>query len=203
MTRASERSMDEALALEVRAPYARALASGAKTIDVRAYASRVGWRNARVWIVETRGGVAGEPALADAFDDGDDEGGLDRVDDASGRSRVDGDARASVRWTSGADEEGVGDERVARVVGWCVFAGEDVEYADAASFARDVGEHLVDASSVFYPDFSTGGRWYGWRVVDAGELARAPRVASQRRLHRSVHAIRFANDDGRGSETTT
>ena len=194
-------SADESLALEVRAPYARSLASGAKTIDVRAYASREGWRNARVWIVETRGGVAGAPVLADAFGDGTD--GSEGAVVASVGSRTDCDGCPSVRWASGADGGSGEDERVARVVGWCVFSGDDVEYADEASFARDVGAHLVDASSAFYPDFSTGGRWYGWRVVEARELERAPRVASQRRLHRSVHAIRFANDDGCGSETTT
>jgi len=56
----------ESLALEVRAPYADALVTGRKRIDVRAYVvdAAIG---ARVWIVETRGGTPGRSVLANAW----------------------------------------------------------------------------------------------------------------------------------------
>ena len=156
----------DALAIEVQPPYAAMLVDGKKTIDVRAYASERAWRTpCRVWVVETSGGTHGRAVLGESW------------------TSEDGEAMFNDEGDDGAGPR-------ARVIGWIELGGTK-EYRDGAAFDADAERHRVDESSAYYPDFESGGTWYGWHVVRAARVDDAPAVVSQRRLFRSVHALRF------------
>ena len=193
--------------LEVRAPFAKALVCGLKTIDVRAYAcpfqlftrdddddahatttttsatAEMMTASVKVFIIET----SSSPSTTNAYEAvlGNERG----VGALTPTVRDDGeDDNLTTVVVSGDANDSSVNRGMARIVGYVMFeeTAKHVRYSNAEAFRADAAKHLVEEGSKYG---YAGEELFGWTVKECKEEMGKWRLLSNKRLIRSVHQV--------------